>query len=67
MHFSQLLSSKSFTFYLDGTPIQANKLHRDVGIIYLLDLNWTAHCNHILSKVIVPLFNPNPQNFSNQL
>ena len=30
MHFSQLLSSKSFTFYLDGTPIQ---LHHNVGII----------------------------------
>ena len=33
MHFSQLLSSKSFTFYLDVTPIQANQLHCDGGII----------------------------------
>ena len=51
MHFSQLLlHSKSFTFYLDGTPILTTRLHCDLGIILSSDLNWTAHYNHILSK-----------------
>ena len=39
MHFSQLLHSKSFTFYLDGTPKQTMRLHRDLGIILSSDLN----------------------------
>ena len=50
MYFSQLFYSKPFTFYLDGTPIQTVRLHRDLGIILSSDWNWTAHYNHILSK-----------------